>query len=96
MEVATMTDENGVIYIFWAINDIAYRTETEIVESDDVNGNILEEEVEVTKTTLYIVVSHKDADDMTSQYSFNADQNEQLEELLAADNEMWLAVLYGS
>ena len=33
---------------------------------------------------------------MASQYSFNADQNEQLEELLSADNEMWLAVLYES
>lgn len=63
-------------------------TETEIIESDDGNRNILEEEVQVTKTTLYIVVSHKDADDMASQYSFNADQNKQLEELLAADNKM--------
>ena len=59
------------------------------------NGNILEEKVEVTHTTLYIVVTHKDADSMASQYNFNADQNEQLEELLAADNSMWLAVLYG-
>ena len=32
---------------------------------------------------------------MASQYSFNADQNRQLEELLSADNSMWLAVLYG-
>ena len=101
MEVATMTDEKKLLLtdIFWAMNDISYRTETrtetEIVESDDGNGNILEEEVEVTHTTLYIVVTHKDADSMASQYNFNADQNEQLEELLAADNSMWLAVLYG-
>ena len=101
MEVATMTDEKKQLLtdIFWAMNDISYRTETrtetEIVESDDGNGNILEEEVEVTHTTLYIVVSHKDADAMASQYSFNTDQKEQLEELLAADNSMWLAVLYG-
>ena len=79
MEVATMTDEKKLLLtdIFWAMNDISYRTETrtetEIVESDDGNGNILEEEVEVTHTTLYIVVSHKDADAMASQYSFNAD-----------------------
>lgn len=101
MEVATMTDEKKQLLtdIFWAMNDISYRTETrtetEIVESDDGNGNILEEEVEVTHTTLYIVVSHKDAGAMASQYSFNTDQKEQLEELLAADNSMWLAVLYG-
>ena len=101
MEVATMTEEKKQLLtdIFWTMNDISYRTETrtetEIVESDDGNGNILEEEVEVTHTTLYIVVTHKDADSMASQYNFSADQNEQLEELLAADNSMWLAVLYG-
>ncbi len=101
MEVATMTDDKKqqLTDIFWAMNDISYRTETrtetEIVESDDGNGNILEEEVEVTHTTLYIVVTHKDADSMASQYNFNTDQKEQLEELLAADNSMWLAVLYG-
>lgn len=101
MEVATMDEEKKQLLtdIFWAMNDISYRTETEtetqIIESDDGNGNILEEEVEVTHTTLYIVVSHKDADAMASQYSFNADQNEQLDELLAADNSMWMAVLYG-
>lgn len=101
MEVATMAEEKKQLLtdIFWAMNDISYRTETrtetEIVESDDGNGNILEEEVEVTHTTLYIVVTHKDADSMASQYNFSTDQNEQLEELLAADNSMWLAVLYG-
>ena len=101
MEAATMTDEKKTLLtdIFWAMNDISYRTEThtetEIIESDDGNGNILEEEVQVTKTTLYIVVSHKDAADMANQYRFNDDQNEQLKELLAADNEMWLTVLCG-
>ncbi len=101
MEVATMDEEKKQLLtdIFWAMNDISYRTETEtetqIIESDDGNGNILEEEVEVTHTTLYIVVSHKDADAMASQYSFNAEQNQQLDELLAADNSMWMAVLYG-
>ena len=101
MEVATMTEEKKQLLtdIFWAMNSISYRieteTETQIVESDDGHGNILEEEVEVTHTTLYIVVSHKDADAMANQYNFNADQDKQLDELLAADNSMWLAVLYG-
>lgn len=101
MEVATMTEEKKQLLtdIFWAMNDISYqtetKTETEIVETDDGHGNILEEEVEVTHTTLYIVVSHKDADAMANQYNFSVDQNKQLDELLAADNSMWLAVLYG-
>ena len=81
------------------MNDISYRTktdtETEIIESDDGHGNILEERKEVTKTTLYITVTHKTADQMSDQYRFNADQDEQLEELLNVDNSMWMAVLYG-
>ena len=101
MEVATIDDQKKQLLtdIFWEMNSISYRTETrtetEIVESDDGNGNILEEEVEVTHTTLYITVSHMDADAMASRYGFNSEQNKQLEELLAADNSMWLSVLYG-
>ena len=57
-EVASVTEEKKQLLtdIFWEMNDISYRTETdtetEIIESDDGNGNILEETVEVTKTTL--------------------------------------------
>lgn len=100
-EVASLNDEKKELLtdIFWEMNDISYRTETdtetEIIESDDGNGNILEETVEVTKTTLYITVSHKTADQMSDHYRFNEDQDEQLEELLNVDNSMWLAVLYG-
>ena len=32
---------------------------------------------------------------MSDQYRFNADQDEQLDELLNVDNSMWMAVLYG-
>lgn len=100
-EVASLTDEKKQLLtdIFWEMNDISYRTETdtetEIIESDDGNGNILEETVEVTKTTLYITVSHKTAEQMSHQYRFNENQDEQLEELLNVDSSMWLAVLYG-
>lgn len=101
MEVATVTEEKKQLLkdIFWEMNDISYRTETEIdtvlIETDDGNGNILEKEVQETFTTLYITVCHKEAADMATQYGFSKNQNEQLEELLAADNSMWLAVLYG-
>lgn len=100
-EVATVTEEKKQLLsdIFWTMNDISYRTKTdteiEIIESDDGHGNILEERKEVTKTTLYITVTHKTADQMSAQYRFNADQDEQLEELLSVDNSMWMAVLYG-
>ena len=81
------------------MNEITHRTETStetvIVETDDGNGNILEEEVQETITTLYITVSHKMADEMAAQYGFNEDQKQQLAELLAQDSSMWAAVLYG-
>ena len=82
-EVATITDEKEQILrdIFWEMNEISYTTSTEevteIIETDDGEGNIIEEEIVVTKTTLHIVVTHKTADEMASQYSFtiNAIQN---------------------
>ena len=101
-EVATMTDEKKQLLknIFWEMNEISHRTETKtetvVVETDDGNGNILEEEVQKTRTILYITVSHKTADEMATQYGFNSGQNKQLAELLADENNsLWLAVLYG-
>ena len=101
-EVATVTDEKKEILkeIFWEMNQIDYdsstRTVTRIDETDDGNGNILEEEVEETVTTLRIVVSHKTADEMAQEYGFNADQKEQLIILLDTENNsLWSNVLYG-
>ena len=100
-EVATITPEKEQLLkdLFWEMNEITHRTETRtetvIVETDDGNGNILEEEVQETITTLYITVSHKTADEMAAQYGFNEDQKQQLAELLAQDSSMWAAVLYG-
>lgn len=101
-EVATITDEKEQILrdIFWAMNTITHSTTTEevtvIIETDDGNGNILEEEVTETRTTLHITVTHKSADDMASQYNFNDDQNEHLDALLEeGTSSMWAVVLYG-
>ena len=100
-EVATVTPEKVEILreIFWAMNTITTRTEshteTVIVETDDGQGNILEEEQQVTKMTLYITVSHKTAQEMAAEYGFTPDQNKQLEEMLAQDRSLWAEVLYG-
>lgn len=100
-EVASTTDEKIELLrdIFWAMNEIDYETdsvtETEIIESDDGNGNIVEEEITATKNYLYITVSHKTAAEMAVEYNFNDDQMEQLEALLADDNNsLWTMVLY--
>lgn len=101
-EVATVTDEKEQILrdIFWEMNTISHTTTTEevtvIIETDDGNGNILEEEVTETRTTLHITVTHKSADEMATQYGFNDDQKEHLAALLEeGTSSMWASVLYG-
>jgi hypothetical protein len=102
MDVATVDDARKAILkdIFWQMNEISSRTETNtetvIEESDDGNGNIVETTTTVTRTTLYITVSHKTAEEMADHFDFNADQRAQLAELLAEENNsLWAAVLYG-
>lgn len=69
---------------------------TTIIESDDGHGNILEETVTETKTTLHIVVSHKTATEMAAEYGFGERQLEHLDALLEEGTSgMWAAVLYG-
>lgn len=101
-EVATMDDGKKELLkeIFWAMNEISHHTEsvTETVtnESDDGNGNIVTTEETVTRTYLYITVSHKTAEEMADEYGFDADQREQLAEVLAEENSsLWSSVLYG-
>ncbi len=101
-EVATMDDGKKELLknIFWEMNEISSRTETktetQIIESDDGYGNIVQTETTVTRTYLYITVAHKTAEEMADKYNFNADQREQLSELLAEENNpLWSQVLYG-
>ena len=101
-EVATMDDSKKQLLkdIFWQMNEISSststKTETIIETSDDGHGNIVETEVTVTRTYLYITVSHKTAEEMANQFSFHEDQREQMAELLADENSsLWSQVLYG-
>ena len=101
-EVATMDDSKKELLknIFWEMNEISSRTEskteTQITETDDGHGNIVQTETTVTRTYLYITVSHKTAEEMADKYNFNADQRKQLTELLADENNsLWSQVLYG-
>ena len=99
--------DNLVIYghyilsdIFWKMNSISSRSEshseTEITETDDGNGNIVQTGTTVTKTTLYITVSHLTVEEMADLYGFNEEQREYLAELLKDENNsLWAAVLYG-
>ena len=102
MEAASMTGEKFQLLkdIFWQMNEISHYTQTvirrEILESADKEGNILEEEVEVTRTILYITVAHKTAGEMAQQLGFSEPQLLQMDELLSDDyRSLWSAVLYG-
>ena len=86
--------------VFWAMNEISFNTATKtenvVTETDDGNGNIVETTESVTRTYLYIRVTHKSADEMAQQYGFTDEQKEQLRELLSDENKkMWSGVLYG-
>ena len=101
-EVATVDDAKKAILkdIFWRMNELSSRTESKteevITETDDGHGNIVETTTTVTRTYLYITVSHKTADEMADLYGFNEEQRQQLSELLAEENNsLWSAVLYG-
>ena len=101
-EVASITDEKIVLLkeIFWQMNSITHRTdtvtETIIVESDDGNGNIVEDKQQITNTYLYITVNHKTADEIANDLRFNNDQVAQLDALLADENNLlWTSLLYG-
>ena len=101
-EVATVDDAKKAILkdIFWQMNEISSHIERKpgkiITETDDGHGNIVETITTVTHTYLYITVSHKTAEEMADRFNFNADQRQQLSELLAEENRsMWSAVLYG-
>lgn len=101
-EVATVDDSKKAILkdIFWRMNELSSRTENKteevITETDDGHGNIVETATTVTRTYLYITVSHKTAEEMADLYGFNEEQRQQLSELLAEENNsLWSAVLYG-
>lgn len=101
-EVATVDDSKKAILkdIFWRMNKISSRTESKteevITETDDGHGNIVETATTVTRTYLYITVSHKTAEEMADNFNFTADQRKQLSELLDEENRrLWSAVLYG-
>ena len=101
-EVATVDDSKKAILkdIFWQMNELSSRTESKteevIAETDDGHGNIVETATTVTRTYLYITVSHKTAEEMADRFNFTDNQRQQLSELLAEENRrLWSAVLYG-
>lgn len=99
-EVVTINPEKKQLIknLFWRMTSFSTstetETETEIVESDDGNGNILEEEVITETVTLVITVHKRTAAEMAAEYGFSESQLELLDELLSPDNAaLWRSLL---
>jgi hypothetical protein len=101
-DVATMDESKKALLssVFWDMNILTSRTETrevtEVTVEGDGNEDFTSTETTVTKTILYITVTHKTADEMAAQYGFSEQQKAQLAELLSEEYaSLWSAVLYG-
>ena len=82
--------------IMWDMNEVDYRadTNTSEVEIADDEGNTTT--TNVTETVLTIELTHKTAEEMRTEYAFNARQNEYLTLLSSEDTaELWGQLLGG-
>lgn len=87
LDVISMDDTRKELLkqVFWDMNELASFTSTVPGEGDEEDT-----------TTLHIVTSHKTTDEMVDLYGFNAEQRQQLAELLSDEyRDLWNAVLYG-
>lgn len=101
-EVATMDNskKEQLREIFWKMNEISFKTGSKTEVTSEPASNIQKSSSEgqqtVTKTYLYITVSHKTAEEMADMYNFSDDQRQQLSELLSEENDsMWIDVISG-
>ena len=101
-EVASMDESKKELLksVFWDMNTITSSTSSKTVsvptETVDADGNITVTYTSVTKTYLYIKVTHKTPNEMATTYGFNSQQNQILSELLSDEYaDLWSSVLYG-
>ena len=99
-EVATFDEDKALELkeIFWDMNPISLRTETQINTitqyETDTNGKLVEVQEEVTMIILTIVTDSMSANQIANEYGFSARQNEMLDELLSEENaELWAGIL---
>ena len=93
-DVASMDEEKlgRLAEVFWEMNQVSARVEIRTETSEGEGGAAVEAEI----TVLVISVSHKTAQEMAEQLGFDADQKEQLQELLSPEyDDLWNELLYG-
>lgn len=87
-EVVTVDEEKAEILreVFWDMTEIVYDTETyedtDTIETTGEQGNIIEQEITVTKMRLVIDVKNKTAAEAAVEYEFDENQYIQLQELI--------------
>lgn len=96
--VAVIDEENldRLRQILWDMNEVDYHTDTNAseVEIADDKGNTTT--TNVTETVLTIELTHKTAEEMRTEYAFNARQNEYLTLLSSEDTaKLWNQLLGG-
>ena len=109
-DVVHITDDHIKMLrnIFWQMNTVTSsttkKTETKkepVLDENgnqkkDEKGNLFYTEKKITKTTLHIKISHKDADEEAKNLSFTAKQLEELNELLSDKYaSLWSQILIG-
>lgn len=83
--------------VFWAMNDIHYRTQNVIREIQIINDNGSVTTKKVIRKVLYIDITSKSVDQMIEEYHFNKKQKTQLAEIRKEKyNGLWSNVLYGT
>lgn len=93
-DVASMDEEKRRILaeVFWEMNQLSANVETRTETTQNEDGEAVKTEI----TVLVISVSHKTAQEMAVQLGFDADQKEQLQELLSQEyDDLWNELLYG-
>ena len=101
-DVVTMTPEkkDELASVFWAMNEITVeltsRVEVALVETEDEDGNPVEEEVEYTVVILNIMIRGRSLYEVADAFGFTEDQWLQLQELLSPEyGPLWSMVMYG-
>ena len=98
-EVVTVDEEKSELIreVFWNMTEIVYDTEpyedTDTIETTDEHGNIIEQEVIVTRTRLIITIKNKTATEAAVEYEFDEEQYKQLEELVNSTEMMYPVII---
>jgi len=100
-EVVTVDEEKAELIreVFWDMTEIIYETEsyedTDTIETTDEQGNILEQEVTITKTKLIAYTDSKSIYEVISEYNFDESQKQYIEDIIKEDNNnLWSSILY--